>query len=174
MEFDMIKPQQPAPSLEVSLVGGGHFSLADQRPDRFSLVVFYRGYHCPVCRGYLRQLDGLLDSFAEVGTTSVVAVSGDDDERATKSATEWGIERLSLGYGQSIESMRAWGLFVSKAIKDTEPAEFGEPGLFLVRPDATLYAGVINTMPFGRPHLDEVISMIRHANDRNYPARGEA
>lgn len=170
----MLKPQQPVPRLEVDLVGGGRFNLAARQPDRFSLVVFYRGHHCPVCRGYLKQLEGLLDGLAEVGVTSVVAVSGDDEERAARSVTEWGLGRLQVGYGQGVESMREWGLFVSKGIKEGEPAEFGEPGLFLVRPDGSLYAAVLNTMPFGRPHLDEIVGAVGWVNEHDYPARGEA
>lgn len=66
---------------------------------------------------------------------------------------------MLVGYGQSVASMREWGLFVSKGITDGEPAEFGEPGLFLVRPDSTVYAAVLNTMPFGRPHLDDAVTV---------------
>lgn len=170
----MIKPRQPVPPLDVPVVGGGSWSLAEQQPDRYSLVVFYRGHHCPVCRGYLKQLDGLLGDLAQAGATSVVAVSGDDEERAGRSVEDWGIEHLQVGYGQSVESMREWGLFVSKGIKEGEPDQFGEPGLFVVRPDGTLYAAVINTMPFGRPHLDEVAGALRWVNEHDYPARGEA
>lgn len=170
----MVKPRQPVPALEVDLVGGGRFSLAAEKPDRFSLVVFYRGYHCPVCRGYLGHLDRLLDDLADVGITSVVAVSGDDEDRARGTAEEWHLGRLPVGYGQSVASMREWGLYISKGIKEGEPAEFGEPGLFLVRPDATLYAAVLNTMPFGRPHLDEIVGAVRFVNEHEYPARGEA
>lgn len=170
----MIKPRQQVPELDVSLVGGGHYSIDDQHPERFSLVVFYRGLHCPVCRGYLGQLHDLLDEFTDVGVTSVVAISGDDETRATRSVEEWKLEHLQVGYGQSVESMREWGLFVSAGIKEEEPALFGEPGLFLVRPDGTLYAGVLNTMPFGRPHLDEIAGVLRWVNEYDYPARGEA
>ena len=170
----MPKPQQPAPSLTVSVVGRGPWTLADQHPDRFTLVVFYRGLHCPVCRAYLHQLEGLLDRLAEVGVTSVLAVSGDDEARATRSVEEWGLTRLAVGYGQSVESMREWGLFVSKGINDGEPEVFGEPGVFLVRPDGTLYAAILNSMPFGRPHLDELVGAVGWLNDNDYPARGEA
>jgi len=170
----MPKPQQHAPSLEVSVIGGGAWSLADQHPERFTMVVFYRGLHCPICRGYLKQLDGLLDSLAEVGVTSVVAVSGDDEARATEAADTWGLTRLTIGYGQSVESMREWGLFVSKGIKEGEPELFGEPGVFLIRSDGTLYSAMLNSMPFGRPHLDELVGGIRWINDNDYPARGEA
>ncbi len=167
-------PRQPVPALDVPLVGGGRWSLADQHPDRFSLVVFYRGLHCPICRGYLKQLEGLLDQLAEVGVTSVVAISGDSEEAASRSYEEWGLSRLQVGYGQEVASMREWGLYVSKGITPAEPELFGEPGLFVIRPDGTLYAGVINTMPFGRPHLDELAGAIRYVNDKDYPARGEA
>lgn len=170
----MIRPQMPTPTLEVSLVGGGDWKLSEQDPDRFTLVVFYRGLHCPVCRGYLKQLDSLLDRLAETGVTSVVAVSGDDEARATQSVNEWGLEHLAVGFGQTVESMRDWGLFVSKGIKEGEPELFGEPGLFVIRPDGTLYAAVINTMPFGRPHLDEIVGAVRWVIDNDYPARGEA
>jgi len=170
----VLRPRQTVPVLDVALVGGGRWSLADQHPERFSLVVFYRGRHCPVCRSYLRQLDGLLDQLAEVGVTSVVAVSGDDEAAATASRDEWGIEWLAIGYGQQVAEMRDWGLYVSRGIKEGEPELFGEPGLFVISPDGTLYAAVLNTMPFGRPHLDEIVGAIRYANDHDCPARGEA
>lgn len=170
----MIKPRTPTPNLEIPIVGGGMWSLAEQQPDRFTLVVFYRGYHCPVCRGYLKQLDALLDRLTELGVTSVIAVSGDEADAARRTVQEWGLNRLTVGFGQSVDSMRQWGLFVSKGIKEGEPDLFGEPGLFLIRPDGTLYAAAINTMPFGRPNLEEVLGAVRFVNDTDYPARGEA
>ncbi len=36
-------PRQPVPALEVETVGGGTWRLADQSPENFTLVVFYRG-----------------------------------------------------------------------------------------------------------------------------------
>lgn len=38
-------PRQPVPSLELSTVGGGTWRLADQKPEHFTMVVFYRGRH---------------------------------------------------------------------------------------------------------------------------------
>jgi peroxiredoxin len=161
------------PALDVPLVGGGRWVLAEQQPDRFCLVVFYRGYHCPMCRDYISRLNDHVADFAEVGVTSVVAVSGDDVGRAGSSVDEWNLNRLPVGYGLSLDSMREWGLYVSKAIKEGQPNEFGEPGLFIIRPDATLYASVVGTMPFLRPDLDDVVKTIRWVNDNDYPARGE-
>ena len=34
-------PRQPVPALKVQLAGGGSFDLSQERPERFTLVVFY-------------------------------------------------------------------------------------------------------------------------------------
>ncbi len=167
-------PTAPAPDLDVALVGGGQFRLADQRPAAFTLVVFYRGVHCPICRSYLGELNRTVDDFAAIGVTSVVAVSGDDADKAQQSVTDWELDRLRVGYGQSVESMRAWGLFLSKGIKDPEPHLFGEPGVFLIRPDATVYMAAVNSMPAARPRIADVLEAATFFTENNYPARGEA
>lgn len=46
----------------------------------------------------MRELDGKLDALADVGVTSVVAVSGDDEERATRTVDEWGLNQLPVAY----------------------------------------------------------------------------
>lgn len=166
-------PDSLAPPLDVALVDGGRFNLIEEHPSRFTLVVFYRGWHCPVCRGYLAQLDRMVDELAGLGV-GVVAVSGDSKERSLRSAEDWKLEHLRVGYGQSIDSMRTWGLFVSKGIKEPEPSYFGEPGVFLVRPDNTIYMVALNSMPAARPRVDDLVDAIRYFIERDYPARGEA
>jgi peroxiredoxin len=166
-------PRQAAPALDVDLVGGGRFLLAEARPQTFTLVVVYRGLHCPLCQGYLADLQNRLADFRTKGV-EVVAVSTDDRERAERTAAEWRLDRLALGYGLSIADARAWGLYISTGINDAEPAEFAEPGLFLVRPDGTLYAASIQTMPFARPQIDALAGAIDFVVARDYPARGEA
>jgi len=123
---------------------------------------------------YAIKANMTVTQLAEVGVTSVVAVSGDDEEPATASRDEWGLGRLAVGYGQHVASVREWGLYVLKGIKEGEPELFGEPGLFVISPDGSLYAAVLNTMPFGRPHIDEIVGAIRYVNVHDYPARGEA
>lgn len=166
-------PRQPAPPMTVDLVGGGRWSLAEARPEAFTLVVVYRGLHCPVCKGYLNDLQNRLDAFAAKGVEAI-AVSTDGRERAEQTAADWQLDRLAVGYGLTIEAARAWGLYVSTGINEREPAAFAEPGLFLVRPDGTLYAGSIQTMPFARPRFEEIASAIDFIADHDYPARGEA
>lgn len=166
-------PTHAAPPLEVPLVGGGRFVLAEERPEHFSLVVFYRGWHCPICRGYLAQLDRATEELEGLGVEAV-AVSGDDEARARRSVTEWSLERLRVGYDQPVDSMRDWGLFISKGIKDPEPEYFGEPGVFLVRPDNSLYMAALNSMPAARPRIEDLVGAVRFFVEHDYPPRGEA
>jgi peroxiredoxin len=173
-----LMPRQAVPALEVELVGGGRWSLAAQQPQHFTMLVFYRGLHCPVCRKYLGELNGLVERFAVRGV-NVLALSSDARERAEETKARWGLERLDVGYGLSIDAARQWGLYVSThrgktSIGIEEPALFSEPGVFLVRPDHTLYWLAIQTMPFARPHFDEILAAMDFAIDKGYPARGEA
>ena len=168
-----IKPNIKTPELDVDTVDGGRFRLGERKPQHFTMVVFYRGYHCPICKSYLRDLDRKIDDFVRRGV-DVLAVSADSKDRATKSKTDWELQKLTLGFGLSIERAREWGLYISRAIRDGEPPLFTEPGLFLVRPDETLYAAWIQSVPFARPSFAEVLSAIDFIIEKNYPARGDA
>lgn len=170
----VLTPRSPAPELALPLVSGRTWRLAEQAPDAFTLVVFYRGLHCPKCRDQLTEIDRKLDALADVGVTSVVAVSGDAEQRARQTVDEWDLGRLPVGYGLTVAQMREWGLFVSKGVKDPEPDEFSEPAWFLIRADGSVYSAHIQSMPFARPHLDNLINAVRFINDNDYPARGEA
>lgn len=172
-------PRQPAPDLEVVLAGSGgaFFSLADEAPETFTLVVFYRGYHCPICRAQLKELEASLPEFEKRGV-SVVAVSSDSEERAAKTKSEWNLPRLRLGYGLGLSEARRWGLYVSAGrgvttIGVEEPAQFSEPGLFLIRPDHTVYFASVQSMPFARPHFADILGAIDFVVAKSYPARGE-
>ena len=132
-----VLPGHAAPELDLPVAGGGHFRLSDSRPRLFTMVVFNRGLHCPVCRAQLSELNRRIDELAERGI-EIVSVSGETADRAERMRTEWGIDRVSLAYAFTEPQMRAWGLFVSHAIKDDEPPVFDEPGLFLIRPDGTV------------------------------------
>lgn len=167
-------PTQPAPALDVPVVDGDRFVLADQNPDRFTLAVFYRGLHCPVCRSYLKKMNSLADDFSDQGVDISIAVSMDTEDKAREAKNDWGIDRIPVGYGLTEDSARDWGLYMSKAINDGEPDRFSEPGLFLVRPDGSLYYSAINSMPFGRPKLEDMVKALEFVNENDYPARGEA
>ena len=174
----MLKPRQPAPALAFDTLDGGRWALADQRPEQFTMIVVYRGLHCPICRRYLTELNGMIGEFDKRGVTTVVT-STDPEERARTARDQWGLDKLKIGYGVPIETAREWGLYVSTGRGVTsagieEPSIFAEPGLFLVKPDGTLYWGSFSTMPFARPHFNEIAQAIEFVVSKNYPARGEA
>lgn len=170
-------PRQKVPAFDVPLLGGGTWSLSGQSPERFSMVVVYRGLHCPICRGYLKDLDNKLGDFADRGT-EVVAISSDDEDRAARAREEWHLGNLAIGYGLGLGEARSWGLYISTGIGKTsagidEPPLFVEPGLFLIRPDQTLYFASVQTMPFARPQFGDVLKALDTVIARDYPARGE-
>ncbi len=170
-------PRQPVPALSVDLVGGGTYTLSAETPDAFSLVVFYRGLHCPICKGYLGELEKLLPEFDKRGV-SAVAISSDPADRAEKAKTDWALPDLRIGYGLDLDTARQWGLYVSTSRGKTsvgveEPALFAEPGLFFVRPDGTLYFGATQTMPFARPKFADLLPALDFVLANDYPARGE-
>jgi peroxiredoxin len=176
-DINPLIPRRPVPKLSVSLAGGGEFDIATEKPQRFTLVVFYRGLHCPQCRKQLSELESKLPEFEQRGV-SVVALSSDTAERAQRTKQEWKLPNLRLGYGVELQTARSWGLYISTSRGKTsagvdEPALFTEPGLFLVKPDRTLYCASVQTMPFARPHLADLLSAIDFIVEKDYPARGE-
>lgn len=173
----MLIPRQAVPHLQLQTLDHGAYDLIADAPDRFSLVVFYRGLHCPICAKYLLELGRLQADFEKRGV-KVIAVSSDTAERAREMAAKVNAPALRFGYGLALGHAREWGLYISTSRGTTsigieEPALFAEPGVFIVRPDASLYYGAVQTMPFARPHFDELLGAIDFAISKDYPARGE-
>jgi hypothetical protein len=76
---------------------------------------------------------------------------------------------VSFAYDSPLSLARLWGLYVS-AGHGEEPAFFNEPGVFLVRPDGTLYYGSTQTMPFATA----VCGPARHRRLRQREGRSRA
>ena len=172
-----LTPRQPVPALGVPLVNGESFVLGSAPAPQFDLIVFYRGLHCPICAKYLIELEALVPEFNKRGV-QVVAVSSDDADRAQAMSTKINASALRIGHSLSLASARQWGLYISASKGKTsigieEPALFSEPGVFIVRPDGTLYYGSTQTMPFARPSFQELLGAIDFAIAKDYPARGE-
>ena len=170
-------PRQPVPGLSVPLLDGSTWSLGDSDAENFTMVVFYRGLHCPICKNYLNELQTTLPKFEERGVKTVV-ISSDDQERALRARQDWGLDKLTIGHSLDLDTARSWGLYVSTGKGKTsigieEPGRFSEPGLFLVKPDGTLYFGAVQTMPFARPRFADLIPALDFVLKTDYPARGE-
>lgn len=173
----MLIPREKTPALKVDTLSHGHFDLARDDAERFTLVTFYRGLHCPICANYLKELERLTPDFAERGVTTI-AISSDDEERAREMAEKIGASDLRIGYGLSLSVAKEWGLYISTSrgvtsIGIEEPALFSEPGVFLVRPDQTLYYASVQSMPFVRPVFREMVQALDFVIAKDYPARGE-
>ena len=169
-------PRQPVPPLQVPTLDHGLFDQAADAPQHFTLLVFYRGLHCPLCLKYLLELGRLQADFAR--GVQVIALSTDTAERARAMADKLKAPGLRMGHSLPLAQARDWGLYLSTSRGTTsigieEPALFAEPGVFIVRPDGTLYYGAVQTMPFARPHFDELLAAIDFALAKDCPARGE-
>ncbi len=170
-------PREPVPALDLPLVGGGRYTLGQAPGEHFDLLVFYRGLHCPLCAKYLTELERLGEEYAKRGV-NIVAISNDGAERAGKMADKVKAHHVRFAHDLSLADARRWGLYLSagrgtSSIGIEEPELFSEPGVFLVRPDGTLYYGAVQTMPFSRPPFQDLLLAIDFAIDKDYPARGE-
>jgi len=173
----MLLPRLPTPALNLPTLDHGIFDLAADAAEHFSMIVFYRGLHCPICAKYLMELARLVPEFEKRGV-KVMALSSDTQERARQMADKLDAPGLRMGYGLPLDVARQWGLYISTSrgvtsIGIEEPALFSEPAVYIVRPDSTLYYGAVQTMPFARPNFADLVGAIDFALAKNYPARGE-
>jgi len=159
------------PAFSLQKVGGGEVKIGGD--GAWQLLVVYRGKHCPLCRKYLKILDGLLDEFGTAGV-AVNVISGDPREKAEAEAAEEGW-RFPVGYGLTLDQMRALGLYVSTPRSPQETDRpFPEPGLFVVNPDGDAQIVDISNAPFARPELGNILNGLKMIKERNYPIRGTA
>ncbi len=173
----VLTPTHPAPQLALPLTGGGStddLALGTGADGRFSIVVFFRGLHCPICRKQLTEIEKNLDSLAGSGVGRIVAVSMETAERSEQLAIDWHLSRLPIAHGLTEQAARDWGLFISSAVKEGEPERFSEPGVFVLDADGTVFWSSVSTMPFGRPALEDVLAGLRYCQENGYPARGAA
>lgn len=173
----MLFPRQPAPTLVVQTLDSACFDLAASAPERFTLVCFYRGLHCPICAIYLKELEKHVPALAERGVEAI-AISSDERDRAQQMADKIGASQMRMGFGLSLDVAAQWGLYISSSRGKTsigidEPALFSEPGVFLIKPDHTIYWLSVQSMPFARPNFAELVQALDFVIKNDYPARGE-
>lgn len=173
----MLVPRQTTPDLSLPLLGGGTYSLSGHTPERGTLICFYRGFHCPICATYLKELDRLAPDFAQRGV-EVIAISSDTEERAQKMHDTVSPTNLRIAHSLPLDQARDWGLYLSTGRGKTsigvqEPDIFAEPGVFLVDKTQTLYFSSVQTMPFNRPRFSDFIGALDFVIEKDYPARGE-
>jgi peroxiredoxin len=168
-----MRPKEKMPKIEIDLINGARFVLDEQTPENFTILYFYRGKHCPVCKKQLEEITKCLEDFESRGV-NVCAISMDNKQTAVSTESDWEIPSLPLGYGLKEDLARELGLYISTAISDKEPKQFSEPGMFIVDKNSKLYASSIQSMPFGRTKLQDTLDAIDFILTENYPPRGIA
>lgn len=169
----MLIPGQPVPALELPRVGGGTFDLQGHMGPKGALLIFYRGLFCPICVRQLAAVAERLEEFTALGVQPM-AVSCDDSAKAAEFAEKAGCGAVPVGHSMNPGAAQSdWGLYVSPARAGTqEPALFAEPGLFYINGDGTLQTAWVQSAPFARPTLDDILGAIRFQQERQYAPRG--
>lgn len=168
-----LTPDTTFPEISVSSLGGGTVQIGHPNRDRgdWQLVVIYRGKHCPICKNYLTELNGILDDFAAIDV-DVIAVSADPQEKAKAFASDIGYNG-TIGYDLSIAQMAQLGLFVSDPRSPEETDRpFAEPATFVVRHDGKLQIVDVSNAPFSRAALEELLDGLTFIRQKDYPVRG--
>ncbi|MDO6767738.1 MULTISPECIES: redoxin domain-containing protein [Cellulophaga] len=58
----------------MKLVNDATWKLSEQSPENFTMILFYRGKHCLVCKAQLDELQKKLNKFIQRGV-SLIAIS---------------------------------------------------------------------------------------------------
>lgn len=151
-------------------VSGGDITVGGDN-ENWTLLVVYRGKHCPRCKKYLNILNDMRSDWADAGF-DVVVVSADSQEKAQADQAEfgWGFD---LGYGLSDDQMETLGVYVTEPLSPEEAdGNFAEPGTFVLRNDGSQIIVAISNGPAVRPELSELLDgmIFNKKNDR--PHRG--
>lgn len=169
---------EKAPALSVPLIDGETFSLLDRHPKNFTVLIFYRGAHCPLCVRYVKEIEENYQKALDAGFEIVLA-SMDTQEKATQFAKDIAESigapslKVPIGYGLTEEQARNWGLYISNNKEGSnEPKVFSEPGLYVIRPDTTVVVAMVQSSPFTRPSIPELLQGLQYILDNNYPIRG--
>ncbi|MTI01478.1 redoxin domain-containing protein [Roseibium sp. RKSG952] len=169
----MLIPGNPVPELKIETVAHGSFDLDADKGENGTLVIQYRGLHCPICIRQMGEVEAALDDFADLGI-EVIVLSTDTAERAAETVEKAGTSRLRVGHSLPLAAARDdWGLYLSKGREGTAEAPFfAEPGHFYIAPDRSLYFAWQQSTPFGRPSIADIKGGIKYALDNKYPPRG--
>lgn len=152
-------------------VGGGDITVGGQK-ENWTLLVVYRGKHCPRCKKYLNSLDAMRGDWANAGF-DVAVVSADTQEKAAADQAEfgWGFD---LGYDLSERQMATLGLYVTDPLSAAETdRRFAEPGTYVIRADGSLIVVALSNGPAARPDLSELFDGMVFNKTNNRPARGK-
>ena len=163
-------PGQPFPQLTFKMLDGTTFETAEFAGG-WSLLIVYRGHHCPRCKDYIASLHKHAPAYSE-RRVRIVLGSADPAETARQTVAEEGWT-LPVFAGLTVDQMSALGLFITDPGDDsTIHGLYSEPGLFLINPDGLLQTLSTSNSPSTRPDLEVFLDGVIGTQDRNLPIRG--
>jgi peroxiredoxin len=162
------------PAISLKTINDGEVEIGKPLDERdWHMVIVYRGKHCPMCTGYLKQLESIKDKYYENGI-SILAVSADPKEKASSHLEETELS-FPVAYGLTIKQMTTLGLYIShpRSAQETE-IPFAEPGIFIINEKGQVQVTDISNAPFARPELELFAMGLKFIRDpaNNYPIRG--
>lgn len=163
-------PKTQAPDLNVQNLKGEDIQL--KGPQRFTLVVFFRGGHSDECGQMLRELSHLKPLFDQANV-SCVAISADDRSSSQHFQKKWGLENLNIAAELKIDIARRWGLFITAGnAEDNEPEVFCEPAVFALGATGEVFASSVCNMSFVRPRFEDWLVGLLNADEKKLKTRG--
>ena len=151
-------------------LGGGEVTIGGVR-DNWTLLVIYRGAHCPRCKKYLNILNEMRDQWTDAGF-DIAVVSADTQEKSEADRKKFGWD-FDLAYGLLEEQMNTLGVYVTEPLSSSEAERpFAEPGTFVIRPDGSLLLISISNGPSARPELTELLNGMVFTKENDRPPRG--
>ncbi len=168
------RPGTQVPEFDIPRLSGETWSSREAPAGKFTLLTIYRGMWCGHCKEQLQELDGLVEEFKQRGV-SVIAASADTRDRASKTAEDYGLLNLDLGYEIPIDSARELGVFISSQVKEIEMPIFCEPASLLIDKQGKLFAAWIASCAFARTSPSGVLAYVDFLADHgDRPPRGSA
>lgn len=157
-------------SMSFPKLGGGEITVGGAK-ENWTLLVVYRGKHCPRCKKYLNILSEMKSQWNDAGF-DIAVVSADTVEKAQTDQSEFNWS-FDLGYGLLEQQMATLGLYVTEPLSDSETdRRFAEPGTFVIRPDGSILLISISNGPSARPELTELLDGMIYTINNDRPPRG--
>ena len=165
-----IQPADVFPDIQFKMMDGSTKQLGG-KSSRWTVLVAYRGDHCPRCKTYIAKLEELAKSYADREVDLYLASM--DPEPVAKRTIEENNWTLPVAHSMSVEDCQRLSLFLTDHEEGAELSGcYSEPGLYLINPEGLTQVIETSNSPSVRPDLEVVLDGIIGTQDRNLPIRG--
>lgn len=168
--MSVIKPADPFPPIEFKMMSGETERLSDNT-GRWTVLVVYRGDHCPRCKTYVARLHELAAAYAEREVD--LRLASMDPENVARRTIEENGWTLPVAHSLSVAECQQLSVYLTDHEDGAElSGPYAEPGLYLINPEGLTQVIATSNSPSVRPDLEVVLDGIIGTQDRNLPIRG--